>query len=330
MWQTAGAMKLLTKAWIVTHKEKSPEIGDLWITNPDPTDVQIRIRATGLNFADLLMIKGTYQATPPVPFVPGMEVAGTIEGIGEQVTGFELGQRVTAVTGSGGLGSHVNVPAGNVLKIPDTMSDVEAAGFQIVYGTSHLALTRRAGLRPGESLLVLGAAGGVGLTAVEVGRALGAHVIAVARGEKKLDVARSAGADVLIDSENRDLLGMFRDIGPLDVVYDAVGGAAGEAALRAMAPEGRFLVIGFASGSVPTLQANHLMVKNQTVMGINWGGYRDFNHAALTESLSDLLEWYQQGKVRPHVGHVLPFEHALEGLDLLRTRQAAGKVVITQ
>ena len=326
----ARAMTQISKSWIVNESGKLPEIRDLPISPPGSSEVRIRVATTGLNFADLLMIKGTYQATPPLPFAPGMEVAGLIEGVGADVRDLVPGDRVTAVTGSGGLASHVNVAASNVLKVPRKMSDVEAAGFQVVYGTSHLALTRRAHLQSGETLVVLGASGGVGLTAVEVGHALGARVIAVARGEKKLEVARAAGADVLIDSDAPDLLGAFREHGPIDVAYDAVGGAAGEAALRALAPEGRFVVIGFASGDVPALKANHLMVKNQTVIGIYWGGYREFNRAALTDSLSELLEWYEQGKIRPHISHVLPFERALEGLDLLRSRKATGKVVITQ
>ena len=323
-------MTQVSKSWMVCRNGKSPEIHDLAVSVLGSTEVRIRVTATGLNFADLLMIKGTYQATPPLPFAPGMEVSGVIEHIGDGVRHLAPGDRVTAVTGSGGLATHVNVAASSVLKIPEGMSDVEAAGFQIVYGTSHLALTRRAHLQANETLVVLGASGGVGLTAVEVGHALGAKVIALAGGDRKLEIARAAGADVLIDSNRPDFLEAFRENGPINVVYDAVGGAAGEAALRAMAPEGRFVVIGFASGNVPALKANHLMVKNQTVIGVFWGGYREFNRAVLTESLSELLEWYEQGKIRPHIGHVLPFDRALEGLELLRTRQATGKVVITQ
>ncbi len=285
--------------------------------------------ACGLNFADLLMIKGSYQETPARPFVPGMEVCGEIIAVGQEVSGFSVGDRIVAFCGSGGLAEEAVVSAARCRKVPPSMPDAVAAGFQIAYGTSHLALTRRARLQAGETLVVLGAAGGVGLTAVEIGHAMGARVIAVARGAEKQKIAREAGADETLDAGTEDLRGALKALGSADVVYDAVGGALGEAALRAMKPEGRFLAIGFASGDVPVAKLNHLLVKNVDVIGLYWGGYLKFAPNVLTDSLGELMEWHADGRIRPHVSHILPFEQALEGLDLLKTRQATGKVVIT-
>jgi NADPH2:quinone reductase len=208
------------------------------------------------------------------------------------------------------------------------MSSAEAAGFQVAYGTSHLALTRRARLAAGETLLVLGAAGGVGLTAVEIGKALGARVIAVARGADKLAVAKAAGADHLIDA-SADLTAEVRALGGADVVYDPVGGAAFTAAMRACNREARILTIGFASGEVPQIPANHLLVKNITVIGFYWGGYLAFDTQAVVDSLGELMDWYAAGRIRPHVSHILPLERAGEALELLASRKSTGKVVVT-
>jgi NADPH2:quinone reductase len=209
------------------------------------------------------------------------------------------------------------------------MSSEVAAGFQVAFGTSHLALTRRARLKPGETLVVFGAAGGVGLTAVEVGAAMGARVIAVARGADKLDVARKAGAHEVIDSEDGDLKARLKALGGIDVAYDPVGGEAFKAALGAMNREGRILIIGFASGEVPQVPANIALVKNIDVIGFYWGGYLKFAPDALTESLAELMLWHEQGRLSPHVSHVLPLAQAGDALDLLRNRRSTGKVVVT-
>lgn len=318
-----------TQAWVVPEIGKPLELRQMSIKIEQPDDVLVDVRATGLNFADLLMTEGKYQETPEPPFVPGMEIAGVVEAVGSNVTGFAPGDRVMSVPNNGGLASAVVVKADQLRHTPAAMTDDIAAGFQITYGSSHLALTRRAHLAPGETLVVLGAAGGVGLTAVEIGHQLGARVVAVARGAEKLAVAKAAGADVLIDSDGGDLLAALRDAGPADVVYDAVGGSAGETALRILAPEGRFLIIGFASGTLPTLKPNHLLVKNQTVIGFYWGGYRNFRPEAIENSLSELCAWHESGRIRPHIGKVIPFESAPEGLKLLRNRAVSGKVVIS-
>jgi NADPH2:quinone reductase len=289
----------------------------------------VRTAACGLNFADLLMSEGRYQDTPPLPFTLGMEVAGTVEACGPGVSGFAQGARVAAVPGSGGLADLVSVPAARCVAIPDGMSFVQAASFQIAYGTSHLALDHRAHLQPGETLLVLGAAGGVGLTAVEIGKHMGARVIASARGQTRLAIAQQAGADVLIDSDTADLRDRLRAEGGVDVVFDTVGGPAFLQALRATRPEGRLLCIGFAGGDVPQIPANLLLVKNLSVIGLYWGGYLAFRPKVLTASMSRLFGWFGDGCLRPHISDVLPLDRAAEGLDLLRGRKSTGKVVVT-
>ncbi|MCE8555573.1 NADPH:quinone oxidoreductase family protein [Ruegeria pomeroyi] len=298
------------------------------VPEPGPGQVRIDIRACGLNFADLLMQKGTYQDTPPAPFTLGMEVAGTISALGAGVSHLNIGDRIAVYAGQGGLAEHGVFDADRALPLPDAMSFEHAAAFQIAYGTSHMALDHRARLQPGETLLVTGAAGGVGLTAVEIGKLMGARVIAQARGADKLEIARQAGADILIDADE-DLRARLLDLGGVDVVYDAIGGDVFKAAFRAANPEARLLPIGFAGGEVPQIPANHLLVKNLTVIGFYIGGYLKFRPEVIRDSFQTLLDWYQQGRLHPHVSHVLPLERAAEGLELLRSRTATGKVVIT-
>ncbi len=306
-----------------------PCLQDIPAPDLGPGQLRIEVAACGLNFADLLMIKGTYQDCPPLPFTLGLEVAGRVAALGEGVRGLEPGQRVAAFTGQGGLAEQVVCDANRCVPLPADMPFAEAAGFPIAYGTSHLALVHRAGLRAGETLVVLGAAGGVGLTAVEIGAALGARVIAVARGAAKAAVARQAGAELCLDSDTVDLRAELKALGGVDVVYDAVGEPMASAALRALHPEGRFLAIGFAGGKVPQFPANILLVKNLTVIGLYWGGYLGFAPQVLTGSLRDLTELYAQGGIRPHISHTLPLERFDEGLALLRDRRATGKVVVT-
>lgn len=296
---------------------------------PGPGEVRLRNHAVGMNFADTLLIEGTYQEKPLLPFTLGMEVCGTIDALGDGVSGIAVGQRVAVFAGSGGLAEFGVFPAATCVPIPDGMSEEDAAAFLVAYGTSHVALDYKARLQPGERLLVLGASGGVGLTAVELGKLMGAEVIASARGKAKLDVARVAGADHLIDSETDDIRAAVKGFGGADVVYDPVGGEQFNAAMRACNPEARLLPLGFASGGVPQIPANILLVKNLTVIGFYWGGYMKFKPSVITDSFRQLFRWYQDGKLKPHVSHALPLERANEALELLRTRKSTGKVVVT-
>lgn len=317
------------RAFVVTDHDSPPALIDQPAKAPASGEIRLQIAACGLNFADLLMAKGTYQDTPATPFVLGLEVAGVIDAIGPDVAGFSIGDRVAVFGGQGGLAEIGCFPADRAVKLPDSMGWVDAAAFQIAYGTSHLALDHRARLQPGETLLVLGAAGGVGLTAVEIGKLMGARVVACARGSDKLAAARNAGADILIDAKTQDIRTEMKAIGGADVVYDPVGGEQFTAAFRSCRPEARILSIGFASGDVPHIKANHLMVKNLSVIGLYWGGYLAFRPKALTDSLATLMSWHGEGRLSPHVSHVLPLEKAQEGLELLRSRKSTGKVVIT-
>ncbi len=312
----------------VTAFDQLPEIQSIEIPEPKDHQVRLTVKACGLNFADLLMQAGTYQDTPELPFTLGMEVAGEINAVGKMVRHLSVGDRVAVFGGQGGLAEQANYDAQHVLKIPDTMNFEHAAAFQIAYGTSHVALAHRAKLVAGETLVVLGAAGGVGLTAIEIGKALEATVIAVARGVHKLDVAQSVGADHVIDSDNDNLRDTIRDLGGADVVYDPVGGAGFMSALRACNPEARYLTIGFASGDIPQIPANYLLVKNVTIHGFYWGGYRTFRPDIISNSLTELIHWYGENKLHPHISHRLPLKQAVEGLEILRKRQSTGKIII--
>lgn len=316
------------KAVRLSSFESPPALTEVPRPLPGAGEVLVEIGAAGLNFADLLMAQGRYQDIPDLPLTLGLEAAGRVVEAGAGVTSPAPGQRVAVYSGAGALAEYGVFPAARCVPIPDAMPDEIAAGFQIAYGTSHLALDHAARLRPGETLVVLGAAGGVGLTAVEIGHAMGARVIAAARGADKLQTARAAGASHLIDTEHEDLRAAVKALGGADVVYDPVGGAQFDAAFRATKPGGRILVIGFASGDLPEIRANHLMVKNISVIGLYWGGYLTFAPEILTGSLATLFAWYAEGRLRPHVSHVVPLERFDEGLELIRRRQATGKVVV--
>lgn len=318
----------MTRIITITAPGASPAMAEACCRDPGPGEVRLRLHAAALNFADLLMVEGTYQDTPPYPFVAGIEGAGVVEAVGQGVA-LATGTRVT-VAGQGTLADHGVFAAEDCIPIPDRMPWHDAAGFQVAYGTSHLALTGPARLQAGETLVVLGAGGGVGLTAVEIGAALGARVIAVARGEDKLAAARQAGATETIDSDGtRDLKAALRSLGGVDVVYDAVGDAPGLAAFGALKPGGRHLLIGFAGGRTPALPLNHALVKNISILGFYWGGYRKLDRAAMQDSLRALFALHAAGQLRPTAGAVLPLEQASQGYELLRSRKAVGKVILT-
>ncbi|MCC5971016.1 MAG: NADPH:quinone oxidoreductase family protein [Pararhodobacter sp.] len=317
------------RAFVLTSTDTPPTVNEIATPEPGPGEVRLKVHACGLNFADLLLARGQYQERPALPFVMGMEVSGVVDALGDGVTGLQPGQRVAAFASSGGLAEYACYPAAACLPLPEAMPHEHAAAFMVAYGTSHVALDHRARLKEGETLLVLGAAGGVGLTAVEIGKQMGARVVAVARGADKLAVAKAAGADELIDSDSADLKTAFKALGGVDVVYDAVGEPVASAALRALRPEGRYVVIGFAGAQVPQFPANLLLVKNIDVVGLYWGGYASFKPRVITDSLRTLMGWHAEGRIKPHVSHILPLAQTYEGMELIRSRKSTGKVVIT-
>jgi NADPH2:quinone reductase len=294
--------------------------------------VRIAVHAAGINFADLLLISGQYQEKPSFPFTPGMEVSGTITEAGAGVSNLKAGDRVMALTGTGAYAEEVVVDAARVLRIPDSMDFPAAAGFPVAYGTSHGAFDWRAHLKPGEWLLVFGAAGGVGLTAVEIGKAMGARVIACAGGAEKLEIARQHGADHLIDYSREDIRERVKAITGgkgADVVYDPVGGDAFEASLRSIAWGGRLVIIGFASGRIPQAPANILLVKNVDVIGFYWGSYQARKPELLRDSYMTLLRWFEEGRLKPHISAQMDLAQVAQAMELLRQRKSTGKVVLT-
>ncbi|HEX6101452.1 MAG TPA: NADPH:quinone oxidoreductase family protein [Alphaproteobacteria bacterium] len=310
-------------------------IDDLPTPTTGPGQVMIDVHAAGVNFADILMVAGQYQEKPQLPFVPGLEVAGTVRAIGPGVKRLSPRQRVMAVLDHGGFAEQAVARESDVFPIPDDMDFATAAGFPIAYGTAYGALRWRAGLRPGELLLVTGAAGGVGLSAVEVGKALGATVIAGASGVDKLALAAARGADHVIDYRVEDLRGRVKDIAQklgrpgIEVAFDPVGGDTFDALFRTVAWGGRVVVIGFAGGRVQQIPANILLVKNASALGFWWGSYRKHASELLAPAFAELIGWWSQGLLKPHVSHRLPLGETAEALKSLKERRATGKLVLT-
>lgn len=299
---------------------------------PIAGEVRIRVRACGINFADALMVQGLYQVKPPFPFSPGLEVAGEVLDVGEGVSHVKPGQRVMGIANWGGLSEEINLPGMMVMPIPDKMTYEQAAAFPVAYGTSHVALDHRGHLLAGETLLVLGAAGGVGLTAVEIGKLMGATVIACASTDEKLELTRKYGADHTINYTAENLRDRVKEITGgkgVNVAYDPVGGALFEPAVRSLAWEGRMLVIGFASGTIPQLPANLTLIKNSAVVGVFWGAYAFNNPRVLTGSLQMLMNWMAEDKLKPHISQTFPLEYGAAALRALMERQSMGKVVVT-
>jgi NADPH2:quinone reductase len=307
-------------------------LGDAPPPVPAAGEVLIAVAAAGVNFADTLIIAGQYQEKPPFPFSPGMEVAGVVEAVGGGVTRVAPGARVIGLTGWGGFAEKVVAREADVFVLPPSMDFVTAAGFPVTYGTAHGALVWRAGLKPGETLLVHGAAGGVGLATVEAGKVLGATVIATAGGPDKLAVAEAHGADHLIDyrrEDIRDRVKAVTDGRGVDVVFDPVGGEVFDASLRVAAWGARLVVIGFAAGRVPQIPANILLIKNIAAIGFYWGSYRKHAPELVTAQAAELFDWFEAGKLKPHVSHRLDLARAGEALELLSSRKSTGKVVLT-
>jgi NADPH2:quinone reductase len=319
---------VLCKEWgepetLVVEEVSSPPLRD--------GCARVAVAAAGINFADILMVAGKYQEKPPFPFTPGLEIAGTVTEVAPDVRGVAVGDRVMGTPGSGGYATEAVVPASSLMRIPDSMPFDIAAGFPVAYGTSHGALDWRARLQPGETLLVHGAAGGVGLTAVEIGKAMGATVIATAGGPAKLEIARRHGADHLVDYGSEDVKTRVRELthgNGADVVYDPVGGDVFDASLRCVAWEGRIVVIGFASGRVPQIPANLVLVKNCDVIGFFWGSYRAKNPEKVRRSFAQLFRWFEEGKLRPHLSERFDLADAAQAMNALKQRKSTGKVVL--
>ncbi len=298
----------------------------------EPGSVRIAVEAAGVNFADTLIVAGRYQVKPALPFTPGFEVAGTVAEVASDVTGLRPGERVMAIPGVGGFAEEVVCPARVVFKIPKELDFASAAALPIAYGTVHGALGHRGALKAGETLLVLGAAGGAGLAAVEIGKAMGARVIAAARGPDKIARTLAHGADLAIDYAAEDLRERIKDLTDgrgVDVIFDPVGGDACDAGLRCLAWEGRILIVGFASGRIPAIPANLLLVKNVSAIGVFWGEYRHRRPDLVRAAFAEILGWWRDGRVKPHVSARLPLERAADALDLLASRRSMGKVVLT-
>lgn len=295
-------------------------------------EVVLDVHAAGVNFPDTLIIEGKYQFKPPFPFSPGGEAAGVVASVGEGVSHVKPGDKVMSLTGWGAFAEQVAVPAYNVMPMPEGMEFTQAAAFSMTYGTSMHALKQRANLQPGETLLVLGASGGVGLAAVEIGKAMGARVIAAASSPEKLEVARKAGADELINYSTESLKDRLKELTEgkgVDVIYDPVGGQFFEEAFRSIAWNGRFLVVGFAAGGgIPALPANLPLLKGASLVGVFWGSFAQRQPKDNLANFQQLIAWFQEGKLRPLVSQTYPLEQTADAINHLANRRAVGKVVV--
>ena len=308
---------------LVVEELPSPRAG--------PGEAVVSVKAASVNFPDVLIIQNKYQFKPPLPFSPGSELAGVVKEVGAGVSSVRPGDRVMAFTTYGAFAEEVKTDAARLLPIPDGMDFKSAAAFVLTYGTSDHALRDRGSLRTGETLLVLGAAGGVGLAAIEIGKALGARVIACASSDEKLAVCREHGADATINYAAEDLRERIKSLTGgqgVDVIYDPVGGAYSEPAFRSIAWRGRLLVVGFAAGEIPKLPLNLALLKGASVVGVFWGDFARREPKAFAGSIAQLGLWFREGKLRPHVSKIYPLEKAADALKLMAARQVKGKVVL--
>jgi NADPH:quinone reductase len=298
---------------------------------PAADQVLVSVRAASLNFPDLLIIQNKYQTKPPLPFVPGSELAGVVTKVGAKVDHLKAGDRVMGVITHGAFATECVVPAHRAVRMPESMDFKAGAAFLLTYGTSHHALRNRAATRPGEVLLVLGAAGGVGLAAVEIGKVLSLTVIACASSDEKLAVCRAHGADHTINYATEDLRARVKSItagGGADVIYDAVGGPHSEAALRASAWRARHLVVGFAAGEIPKLPLNLPLLSERSLVGVHWGAWLDRHPAEFEAAIGEISGWFSAGKLRPHVSAVYPLENVAAAMNAMMERKVTGKVVL--
>jgi NADPH2:quinone reductase len=310
---------------------KDMQLKELPDPQPGRGEVTIDVRAVGCNFFDILIAQGKYQVRPPRPFSPGGEVAGVIRAVGPEVEGLTVGDRVFAMLGWGGYATVARAPAATVVRMPDAMSFEHGAAFGVVYQTSYFALVYRAALEPGETLLVHAAAGGVGLAAVQIGKALGARVLATAGSPEKLAIARQHGAELAFDYSTPEWVERVKEATGgrgADVIYDPVGGEIFELSTKCIAFSGRLLVIGFASGVIPSIQANRVLLKNIAVVGLHWGAYRQHDPEKIPQAMEALFAMYERGAVRPVVSSTYPLADAAAALDEIATRKSIGKVVL--
>ena len=298
---------------------------------PKTGEVLIAIKAAGLNFPDLLMVQNKYQTKPPLPFVPGAEYAGVIEALGEEVTHLKVGQPVACLSGTGGFATHTLAPAALCMPLPAGFPFVDAAAFIMTYATGHHALVDRGQLKAGETVLVLGAAGGVGTAAIQIAKAMGARVIAAASSDDKCALCTRIGADATINYSTQDLRATLKTLtngkGP-DVIYDPVGGDLAEPALRSIARRGRYLVIGFAAGPIPALPWNLPLLKGASIVGVYWGDFAKHEPKANAAMMAELAQWYGQGKIKPVIDSARPMSELKGALQYMGARSVKGKLVM--
>jgi len=319
---------VVCKAWGLPDSLVVEELAD---PVPGPGQVALEVRAAGVNFPDVLIIQGKYQFKPELPFTPGSELSGVVRALGEGVSGFQVGDKVIAFTPTGAFAQHIVVPAQALMPMPPGMDFDTAAAITLTYGTSHHAVVDRAALKEGETMLVLGAAGGVGLAAIEIGKALGARVIAAASSDEKLAVCRAHGADATINYTTEDLRDAIKAAtggkGP-DVIYDPVGGIYAEPAFRSIGWRGRYLVVGFANGEIPKLPLNLTLLKGASLMGVFWGEFAKREPKANMGAMRQLMGWMAEGKIRPHISGRYTLEQTAQALNDMAARKVTGKVVI--
>jgi len=307
------------------------EIRDLPQPEPGPREVRVRVKACSLNFPDTLIIQGLYQFKPDLPFIPGSDIAGVVSAVGLEVKHLQPGQDVFGLVTYGGFAEEVIVPANRCFPKYPGMSFEQAAAFTMTYATSYHALKDRAKLQAGETLLVLGASGGVGLTAVELGKVMGARVLAAASSGEKLALCQDYGADALINYQETDLKQAVKDLTEgkgANVVYDPVGGSYSEPALRATAWEGRFLIVGFAAGDIPRIPLNLPLLKGCALVGVFWGDFATRNPAKNGQNMMELIQFFEQGKIKPHIAETLALEQVPDALRRMMDRQVKGKLVV--
>jgi len=307
------------------------ELRDITLPPPAPNEVRIQVAAAGVNFPDTLQIAGKYQFKATPPFTPGAEVSGVITAVGAKVTAFQVGDRVATLIPIGGYAEEVNAHADGVLKLPDSFDLIEAAGFTLVYGTTIHALKQRGQLKAGETLLVLGAAGGVGLSAIQIGKLMGARVIAAASSAEKLALCKAQGADEVIDYTKESLKEAVKKLTRgqgADVIYDPVGGELAQDCFSAINWNGRYLVIGFAAGTIPEIALNRLLLKGAAALGVFWGAFVVREAKLNAENFAQLFAWHAEGKLKPFISKQYPLANAADAMNDLLARKVTGKAVL--